>query len=87
MKKLFYIPSIVLIIFALILFKADENNSQSKYKYVGVNTCIGACHKSEAQGNQYEVWENSKHSKAFLTLQTEAADSIARSLGFETPSQ
>ncbi len=85
MKKLFYIPSIVLIIFALILFKADENNSQSKYKYVGVNTCIGACHKSEAQGNQYEVWENSKHSKAFLTLQTEAADSIARSLGFETP--
>lgn len=85
MKKLFYIPLIVFIIFALILFKADVNISQSKFKYVGVNTCIGACHQNEDLGNQYEVWKNSKHSKAFLELQTEAADSIALSLGYVKP--
>lgn len=85
MKKFSYIFSGIVLILALNLFKADVNVSQSKYKYVGVNTCIGACHKSEAQGNQYEVWENSKHSKAFLTLQTDAADSTAASLGYETP--
>ncbi|MCB0727072.1 MAG: cytochrome c family protein [Ignavibacteriae bacterium] len=87
MKNLLYIPSIILLITALVLFKADENISQPKYKYVGVNTCIGACHQSEELGNQYEVWNNSQHSKAFLTLQSEAADSIARSLGYETPAE
>lgn len=85
MKKLFYIPSIVFIIFALILLKADVNIPRSKYKYVGVNSCITGCHQSVDSGNQYEVWNNSKHSKAFLELQTEYADSIARSLGFTTP--
>lgn len=69
----------------IVLLKAEDNLSQSKYKYVGVNTCIKGCHESAAQGNQYEVWKNSKHSGAFLTLQTEAADSIAASLGYLTP--
>lgn len=85
MKKLFYIPEIVLIIFALICLNANENFSQSKYKYVGVNTCIGACHQYEDLGNQFEVWKNSKHSKAYLELQNETADSIALSLGYTTP--
>ena len=65
--------------------KAEDNFSQTKYKYVGVNTCVFACHESEAQGNQYEVWKNSKHSEAYLILLTSDADSIARSLGYVTP--
>lgn len=85
MKKLFYISFFVLLIVAIDLYHTGNNYSQSKYKYVGVNTCVEPCHKSEAQGDQFEVWENSKHSKAFLELQTNAADSIARSLGYETP--
>lgn len=72
-------------IISILLFNADKNISQTKNKYVGVNTCIGACHKTETQGNQLEVWQNSKHAGAFLTLQTLQADSIALSKGFNTP--
>lgn len=71
-------------IVAVFIF-SESNYSQSKYKYVGVNTCVGACHKTEAQGNQLSVWKESAHSKAFLTLQTPEADSIALSKGFYTP--
>lgn len=53
-------------------------------KYIGANTCVGVCHRSEEQGNQFEVWSNSRHAKAFLTLQTPRADSIAFSLGHAT---
>lgn len=51
--------------------------------YVGVKTCA-MCHKSEKQGKQLSIWENSKHSKAYETLLTEEADKIAKEKGFET---
>ena len=51
--------------------------------YVGVKSCV-MCHKSEKQGQQQSIWENSKHSKAFETLLTEKADQIAKEKGFET---
>jgi excinuclease UvrABC ATPase subunit len=57
---------------------------QGEFKYVGVTTCVGACHKSEAQGKQYNIWKETKHSKAFLSLQTAVADSIAKERGFTT---
>lgn len=57
--------------------------AQNGHKYIGVNQC-GMCHKTEKQGNQLGIWENSKHSKAFLTLQTEKADNIAKEKGFKT---
>ena len=85
MRSLIYISSLGILIPAIILFKANDNYSQSEYNYVGVKTCTNGCHELEEQGNQYEVWENSGHSQAFHELQTEAADSIAISLGYETP--
>ena len=51
--------------------------------YVGVKSCV-MCHKSEKQGQQKSIWENSKHSKAYETLLTEKADQIAKEKGFET---
>jgi hypothetical protein len=51
--------------------------------YVGVKTCV-TCHKSDKQGQQQSIWENSQHSKAFETLLTEKADQIAKEKGFET---
>ena len=85
MRGRVYIISVVVFMFAVVFLNADVNFSQNKYKYVGVNTCISGCHKLEEQGNQYEVWKNSKHSGAFRTLQTAAAESIAVSLGYLTP--
>lgn len=64
---------------------AGINNSQTKYKFVGVNTCVGACHKTEAQGNQLDIWRSSKHAEAFTALETPFADSIAKANGYNTP--
>ena len=76
---------VCLIAIAAVFTFPESFYSQSKYKYVGVNTCVGACHKSEAQGNQFNIWKESVHSKAFQTLQTPEADSIALSRGFNAP--
>ena len=84
MKDILFIILNVGFVITVILVITDYNLSQSKYKYVGVNTCVNSCHSTEQQGNQYEVWKSSKHSVAFLTLQTAAADSIAKSLGYKT---
>ncbi|MBS1516752.1 MAG: cytochrome C554 [Bacteroidetes bacterium] len=67
------------------MLNAVPDISQTKYKYVGVNTCTGVCHNSESQGDQYIIWKESAHSKAYKTLQTIQADSIASSKGFTSP--
>jgi hypothetical protein len=65
------------IIFAPLFFTIAQPS------YVGVKTCV-MCHKSDKQGQQQSIWENSKHSKAFETLLTEKAEKIAKEKGFET---
>lgn len=52
-------------------------------KYVGVKGC-SMCHKSDAKGNQFKVWGESKHAKAFTTLTTDAAAKIAKEKGLKT---
>ncbi|MFO7444853.1 MAG: cytochrome c family protein, partial [Ignavibacteriaceae bacterium] len=51
---------------------------------VGADVC-GACHKTEKQGKQLSIWQESKHAKAFETLKTAESDEIAKKLGHETP--
>jgi len=57
--------------------------SAQDHSYVGTKTC-GTCHKSEKQGSQLSIWQGSKHSQAYLTLQTEKADNIAKEKGFKS---
>ncbi|MFO7447296.1 MAG: cytochrome c family protein [Ignavibacteriaceae bacterium] len=59
-------------------------NAQDKNAFVGADVC-GACHKTEKQGKQLSIWQDSKHSKAFETLKTKEADEIAAKLGHTTP--
>ncbi len=58
--------------------------AQNEHTYVGAETC-GMCHKSEKQGSQFSIWQNSAHSKAFETLKTDKANQIAKEKGFTTP--
>lgn len=51
--------------------------------YIGAVKC-GLCHKSEKSGNQLAAWQGSKHAKAFETLNTPAADEIAKGKGLTT---
>lgn len=75
---------VLLIIGTYIVSNYSATNSQSEPKYVGVNTCVGACHKTESQGSQLSIWEKSKHSQAYTVLMTSFADSIATARGSST---
>lgn len=53
------------------------------HEYIGVAAC-GKCHKTEKNGNQLAIWEQTQHAKAYETLTTPRADSIALAAGLTT---
>ncbi len=63
-------------ILAFILLPFTSLSSQSGYTYIGAESC-DMCHKTEKQGSQLSIWQNSDHSKAFATLKTDEANKIA----------
>jgi len=83
-KKIAIIALIIITPLIIITSNNTTIKSQSEAKYVGVTSCVGACHKTESQGSQLSIWENSKHSQAFTVLQSTRADSIATAKGFKT---
>ncbi|MEW6507959.1 MAG: cytochrome c family protein [Bacteroidota bacterium] len=46
------------------------------FGYEGSQVC-GTCHKTEKQGLQLKIWQESSHANAYKTLQTPEADKIA----------
>lgn len=80
------VTSVLILSFSLFYFGAIkiETDKSEQFKYIGADKCGSVCHKGDSKGNQYEKWQNSKHSKAFLTLQTPEADKIALDKGFTT---
>ncbi len=56
---------------------------EKTYEYIGVAAC-GKCHKTEKNGNQLPIWEQTEHAKAYETLTTPRADSIALAAGLTT---
>ncbi len=86
MKTKITVSLIIVVAFAAFSFSfADYAHKAATGKYVGVQTCVGACHKTDGQGKQLDIWQNSKHSQAFKVLQTPEADKIAKDKGFTTP--
>jgi excinuclease UvrABC ATPase subunit len=85
--KVFVIPAIILFAAVLFLSFVQDNYSKSYAagKYVGVDGCTKACHKSDAAGKQLDIWKGSKHSQAYNNLATPDADKIAKDKGFSTP--
>ncbi len=55
-----------------------------KHKYVGVAVCA-PCHKGEKKGKMFEIWQASKHAKAYETLKTEQAKKVAEAKGIKVP--
>ena len=71
-----------LLVGGMILGAAGGLNAQNKY--VGVKMCA-ACHRSDKQGKQFDIWKKSKHSEAYTTLTTAKANEVAKSKGYSTP--
>lgn len=59
-------------------------NAQNNFGYIGVEPCV-MCHKTEKQGNQFSIWKESKHSRAFEILKSEKSAAIIKEKGFSTP--
>ncbi len=78
MKKLF---AVAVFVVAVSLIVPASVSAQSTYE--GTAVC-GMCHKTEKQGQQLKIWQDSQHSKAYKTLQTPEADKIAADKGFKT---
>ncbi len=57
---------------------------EKKFEYVGSEKCK-ICHKSEKSGNQWGIWESSKHAKAFETLASEDSKKVANEMGIDDP--
>ncbi len=55
-----------------------------KRLYQGVTRCR-ICHKKPEQGNQYGIWRNSAHARAYTDLGTPRARSIASKKGISDP--
>ncbi|MCP4582465.1 MAG: cytochrome C554 [candidate division Zixibacteria bacterium] len=76
MKKI--VPIIAIAAIVLMSMASAETTP----KYVGSGKCK-MCHKTEKQGKQFLLWEESSHAKAYLTLASEEAKTVATKLGIE----
>ena len=54
--------------------------------YVGAGKCA-LCHKTEKQGRQHVLWQESKHAQAFAALSTPQAATNAQALGVAKPTE
>ena len=51
-------------------------------QYIGTAKCK-ICHKSKTRGDQFSLWEQSAHAKAYTVLATEEAKKVATTAGVE----
>lgn len=54
------------------------------HEFIGAKKC-SLCHKKPEEGEQFRIWQESKHAKAFETLGTSAAKEAAAKLGISDP--
>lgn len=84
MKKTY---TLFLILFTLIfLYNNAFAREPKRHNYVGVQMCK-LCHKKKELGDQFDLWTNTAHSRAFYTLGTPEAIEIAANLGINDPQQ
>jgi hypothetical protein len=74
----------LLVLAVCVMFLTSPGTAQDKSanKYVGAKMC-GACHKKPT-GDQFGIWQKTKHSEAYKNLQTKAADEVAKKKGLKT---
>jgi len=77
MKSMFVFSALALLILAIPALSED-------FSYVGAQKCQ-VCHKTEKQGQQFGIWEASKHAKSVAVLTSPQAAENAKAMGVEKP--
>jgi len=74
----------LLVLVAIMVFMVLPGTAEEKTsgKYVGVKVC-SPCHKSEGKGNQFGLWQKTKHADAFKVLSSEKAVAVAKEKGLK----
>lgn len=60
--------------------------SLAQNKFIGVKMCA-PCHKADKTGNQFSVWQKSKHAGAYKTLTGAMAAEIAKAKGIKNAAE
>ena len=79
MKKVLVLTGLAAVVLVLAL-------AAQQFTYVGAQKCA-MCHKSEAQGRQYVIWEGTKHAKSFEALTSPKAAEAAKAMGVDKPAE
>ncbi|HWQ08845.1 MAG TPA: multiheme c-type cytochrome [Holophaga sp.] len=79
MKKALVLAAIAAVVFVAVLLAQDNT-------YVGAQKCA-LCHKSEAQGRQFVIWEGTPHAKSFAALTSPKAADACKALGVDKPAE
>src|SRR3989338_8583672 len=89
MKKRFVVITTVSIlgVCALMFLCSGEITAvqAAEHEFIGVTKC-SMCHKKPEQGEQFKIWQESVHAKAFETLKTPEAKEQGAKLGVDDPS-
>lgn len=60
----------------IIAYLVMPSSIYAQNKFEGTQVC-GVCHKTEKQGLQLKIWQDSKHADAYKTLQTAEAKKLS----------
>ncbi|MBI4970992.1 MAG: cytochrome c family protein [Candidatus Omnitrophica bacterium] len=86
MKSGYLLPQLLrsFLVLTVFAFLATPVAFAADHEYVGAAKC-GICHKKPEQGEQYRIWQESKHAKAFEALGTPEAKEVGAKLGIDDP--
>ncbi len=69
---------------ALLTSVSADEKAEEAHNFVGAKKCK-MCHNKPKVGNQYSIWLDTKHSKAFENLASDEAKKAAKEAGVEDP--
>jgi len=75
------IISVVMVVFLLSIFSFAQTKES---KYVGTTKCK-TCHNTVKNGDQFKIWQNSNHAKAYENLKSDEAKKRAKVMGVDNP--
>ena len=94
MKRWLVTPGVgALVLLGIFAAKVDVETDQAAepvveladdHQFIGVARCK-TCHRKDAVGNQFGIWEESRHATAFETLGTAEAKEVAAAKGIDNP--
>lgn len=80
MKKILLILIVLMTLSLLLTLFSQE------FTYAGAAKCK-ICHKSEKQGKQFPIWEESTHSQSISALSSSEAPAKAQEMGVNNPTE